>query len=618
MTCGFKKSHDNGLGLAEATACSAKGAMQALENKPPDANKQNAERDCERLFTRMGYSLPVPIQSMDHIDGTSDIIRLTTYHVKPQDWVQYWMDTDPKILGGGSSGTAGANFSAFWTLYRQRHPDHDVYKYHGHRLHQVIPLAVHGDEGRAVKRTNFMVASIESILGSTPDDSLSCSCENDLKKRPTIPSYEPDTALPAIDPHVLQTARAQLTNYKGHSYLSRWLIFGVGGWVYKKHPHIIDALFDELVKNMNDLFHNGVKLANNEMCFAACVGVKGDMDFHAKIMQLNRCYSNVGTKNRNRICHLCLAGDPMFDFEDFAETPGWLTTTSRLRPWDTNSPPSLSKLMFDERAPETMLRNDSFHIFKLGLGRDVVGGCLVMLLRLGFFDHANSSSNLDDRLKRSHSMFSLWCRANSKSPGLRSFSKAFFNIKTLTLSAPWANSKGSDTVLLLRWLLFTVRLELSHPTVQGHDRLLDCMQQVIEAGLGLAIMNRHGLWLERPCARLLYAHIMTLLRGYSVLGQQALALHMRAFIQKPKGHALHHLGMDLKQQLKTGCKLILSPQAWACEINEDYLGRISRLSRRVGFRLCEKRVIQRYFLKISALCRKRKEGKQQTHKKKKR
>lgn len=102
---------------------------------------------------------------------------------------------------------------------------------------------------------------------------------------------------------------------------------------------------------------------------------------------------------------------------------------------------------------------------------------------------------------------------------------------------------------------------------------------------------------------------MTLLRGYALLGQKALTLKIRAFIQKPKCHGVHHIAVSLKRQLKLGVPLVLSPQAFACEICEDFLGRISRLSRRVGFRLCHLRVIQRYFLKVSALIRKRKDQK---------
>eukprot|EP00435_Cladocopium_sp_Y103_P005960 s5325_g1.t3 len=475
-----------------ATAVSAKRAVLAVDNKP-DANPCNAERDFERLWQRKGYTIPIPIHHMDHQDATSETGLLRTHHVKPQDWVKYWMDTSPETIGGYNKD-AQTNFSAFWSLYRLQHPEHRVFQQHGGRLHRVVPMCIHGDEGRAVKRTNFLVCSVESVLGSLPDGRVSqgCSCEAKLMSRPSIPTYEPDIPPPAIDPNLLRVASEQLTNFKGHSYLSRMLIFGVGGWVYKKHPHIVDALFEELSKNMTDLFDNGVKVANGDTYYAACVAVKGDMDFHAKVMDLVRSYRHVGTKNRLEICHMCHAGNPECSFEDFRESPDWLSTLFKSRPWDTDTPPSLCQVPFDDQSPERVLQGDTFHLVKLGIARDVIGGVLILLLRLKFFDYEGQPVNLDSRFQRAHTFFALWCSATGKTPGLRSFTPSFFNMKKGLMSAPWASTKGSDSILCLEWLVFTLNQQISH------DTLLKQMLQVCEACLGVNMVHSHGLWLKRP------------------------------------------------------------------------------------------------------------------------
>lgn len=118
------------------------------------------------------------------------------------------------------------------------HPGHCVFTQHMHRLSRVVPILLHGDEGRAVKRTNYLVMSMESPLGSVPDSKISCDCCEALRCRRNLPTYGEEN-IGAISTATLETARKQLTNYKGHSYLSKWLLFGVGGWVYKKHPHIV-------------------------------------------------------------------------------------------------------------------------------------------------------------------------------------------------------------------------------------------------------------------------------------------------------------------------------------------------------------------------------------------
>ena len=343
--------------------------------------------------------------------------------------------------------------------------------------------------------------------------------------------------------------------------------------------------------------------------------IKGDMDFHKKFMNLTRSYGNLGRVRALRICHHCFAGESNYPFEDYAENPQWVNTMYLERPWVSDQPPALSRIPYDAASPEKILAGDLFHIQKLGVGRDVVGGILILLLRLKFFDHPGSTSNIDDRFARAHSMFALWCKAERRSPGLRSFTKAYFNMKSL-VSAPWSNSKGTDTILLLEWLAFTLKLNIRSPVVAGHDLLLQQMLQVCQSSLDLKMVHHHKLWMERPCAKKFYVVALTLLRGYAVLGRRSLGLGIRAFIQKPKHHALHHIALAVRDRLVQGDPLVSNPQMTACEINEDYLGRISRLSRRVGFRLVDLRVAQRYFLKVKALVNKRRSLKSQGPKKK--
>ena len=583
--------------LLEATAVSVSKTWNALRDREPV--ETNASRDMHACMEKMGYTIPVEVHTMNH---HSDLPKpITSYHIKPESWIQHWANDCPELLAGWN-GNRRENFSAFWHAYQVHHPSHKVFTEHEGRLRDVVPIILHGDEGRAVKRTNYLVLSMESPLGSLDDPTTrTCNCREEMGKRVGIPSYGQD--LGTLDAETIGICRNQVTNFKGHSYLSHFLLFGLGGWVYKKHPHVVDELVAETVKSLEKLFYSGVNTSCGTI-YAAIVGIKGDMDFHKKIMELERSYSNVGTKSALECCHLCLAGGPNVDFEDYAESPGWLQTLNLQRPWSTDNPPALSGVPYDDTCSEQMLQPDLFHIHRLGAARDLIGGILIFLMRLKFFDYPGSSINIDDRFKRAFSYFALWCASKGKSPGLRSFTKQFFNMKTL-ISAPWASCKASDSVLLLRWLSHTLKLNLENPIVPGHDNLLKRMLQVTEAALKLGMLHHHKLLLSRNCAKMFYVHTMTLLRGYAFLGNESLKIHIRAFIQKPKHHALHHIAVFIKKELEKGCSLILSPQCFACDMNEDFLGRISRLSRRVGFRLCDLRVIHRYFIKVKVLLRRR-------------
>ena len=595
-----KSSIKNNFHLAEATALSVDKSIRTLSGADPaDVDGHNASRDVHDKFTKMGYSLPLQIHETQHDMETPDHQTLTTYHVKPLDWMEHWMTNAPELLGG--SGNVFANFKSFWRVYQVTNPEHLVFEHHQQHLERVIPLLVHGDEGRAVKRTNYLVMSVESPIGSQYDPTMRCECHGKLVNRSGIPDYGTD--LGTLSGELLESARKQFTNFKGHSYLSRWLLFGVGGWIYKKHPMVVDQLLQMTADSLKELFHDGFDLHGMRI-FGAVIAVKGDLDFHKKTFNLTRSYANVGEKKQIPMCHSCLGGTPGIDFEDFAEEPVWETSMNVERPWPLDDPPILSQIPFSDNAPERILQWDMFHLFRLGVGRDIIGGILIMLLRLGFMDYEGSTVNLPDRFKRAHSMFALWAAVHHEHPGLRSFTKAFFNMKCL-ISAPWASSKGSDTILLLKWLRHFVKLNVEIPTVAGHERLLKEMLQVLDASLDLGMIHGHKLFLERACARRLYVSIMTVCRGYARLGQRALAAKIRAFVLKPKIHGMHHVAKQLQHELKKGATLIPNPAVYSCDVNEDFLGRISRLSRRVGFKLCDLRVIHRYFFKIVALLKRR-------------
>ena len=234
-----------------------------------------------------------------------------------------------------------------------------------------------------------------------------------------------------------------------------------------------------------------------------------------------------------------------------------------------------------------------------------MGGVVWVLLRKCFFDFPGGSKNLEARLERAYMNFLLFCQVSHEKPALRGFTKQFFHIKNQS-SAPWANSKGSDSLILMRWLRWYLKLNIQRPSVHGFEVLLSTMLQVCEACLELFdLVHGHNLFLDRPCATRMYIVILRFLRGYKLLGQKVLRMFIHAFVLKPKGHSLHHIAHCLRSGLESGSALIMNPEAHACEGNEDYVGRVSRASRRVGAVLVDKRVIRSVFLKTRALHRRR-------------
>ena len=595
----------------QATAVSVARCLAAARGEAATSSQEaNAQRSVQRMFERRRLSLPVPIASMDHEVVVGLSRSLVTYHVKPEDWIKYLLETDPSLLSG-VSGDMKANNKAFWTLYKLQHETHAVFSKHGHRLEDVLPVFLHGDEGRGKKKTGYLVMSFESPFGSTARKHTECGCAEYLASRPDLPSYGTcNEAL--LDPATLQVLRSMFTNYRGHSFLTRHLLFGLGKSTYKSNPHVVEALLREIASSFKRLFNAGVASGDDQRLFVAVAGVKGDFDFHKTFFDLERCYGKVITRHGvGHICHTCNAATgrthPGLDcppFEDFDDEPEWRHSMFQARPW--SALPILASLPFDVWwVQERMLIPDPFHLVKLGLARDLIGGIVIVLARKAFFDFEGSTRNLDDRLRRAESSFLMYCAACHERPAFRGFTRAFFHIKN-HMSAPYTNSKGSDSMILLRWLLWLVSLNMTQPVVQGYNGLLRLMKHCCKAVLGMfRLLHSHKLFLERSCATHLYILMMRLLRGYKLLGQRAILLAVRAFVLKPKAHGLHHVAFSLKGQLESGAPLVLSPECHGCEPNEDYIGRVSRLSRKVGAQVVDLRVIQRVFLKTRSLHQKR-------------
>ena len=531
--------------MPEATAVSVVRALASASGRETTASQEaHAERFVQGLFAKHNLSLPVPVVSLQHEVVEGHLADITTYHIDPRSWVKYWMAVDPAILAG--AGDPGINFETFWKVYQLQHGDHELFR-SGKDLRKVVPLYVHGDEGRSQKKTSYLVVSVESPIGSRERNSRPCTCSANLLASPGIPEFG------SLDPALIPDSntspfRCMSTNYSGHSYLSRHLVFGIGGWISKKNPHVVENLLQELANNLSELFHTGVTMGGSTF-FGAVAGIKGDMDFHRKYFFLDRSYANVGKRSAaGYICHSCQASNGgQYAFEDFAEEPGWAATLFQSRPWTRIS--ALTMIPYDVNCPERSLLPDPFHVVKLGSARDLIGGTLTVLCRKGFFDYPQCSKNFPDRLVRAHSNFTLWCSVSKEHPALRSFSMQWLNMKNL-MSAPWCSCKGSDSMILLRWLCWYLSLMLQQPVVDGYGELLSIMLQTCKAALGMfRLMHGHGLMLGRDCARYLYVLMMRFLRGYRLLGTKALNLRIRAFMMKPKTHSLHHLAYGIRCQL---------------------------------------------------------------------
>ena len=62
-------------------------------------------------------------------------------------------------------GHDAADFARFWDNWRTVQPDHPAFDLHPNRLHQLVPIWLHADEGTSQKKKGLMVLSWQGVLG---------------------------------------------------------------------------------------------------------------------------------------------------------------------------------------------------------------------------------------------------------------------------------------------------------------------------------------------------------------------------------------------------------------------------------------------------------------------
>lgn len=262
-------------------------------------------------------------------------------------------------------------------------------------------------------------------------------------------------------------------------------------------------------------------------------------------------------------------------------------------PWDPSDPPPLCRVPYSDQCPAGLYKRDMFHVIKHGVGREAAASILLLLAYLTYFDFPNETKNLPDRLSRGFQLFKLWCEAERKSTTLKNFTKANLHFTKAT-AFPFLGGKGYDATLALMWLEFFLRCCLLD--LKGdHKALLTCMLQLCQGTLNfIGIMHSHDMWLPRSCADFMMKCGLQSLRAYAYCARQCIDMKLRLFCMRPKFHSWAHTVYELREKVQAGHEHVLNPAIYNCEQNEDFIGRISRISRHVSTRLTTYRTLQRY------------------------
>ena len=515
-----------------------------------------------------------------HHEGRETVILP---YLKPRDVLTTLLTEDPWLLLGGLDPSPQAEelLSAFWTGYRLEHATHKVFQMAQDNvldLKHTIPLMIHGDGGRTSKKQPFEVMSLIAVLGLDTKKSLICRCPNpfDFTKNRTF-----------------QDLFLQKLNNKNNSYLSHFLLFAFPSKKFKKTPGLLKAMLRVVSDDIASCCTHGIVVKNQRWNFGV-IGLRGDAEWHAKTGVLNRSYQNVGHKNEIPCCHLCDAGSPRIPFEDFTRRASWKVTLGRHVPW--NDLPPYSSIPFepwDTGASASFFRYDPLHVFRLGIARNFIASCLILLCNEGYYDFPGDSHAVPERLSRCWMSFTLWCEAEKKTPAsMRSFSKEKLHYATTT-SFPFIGCKGSDTVLLLKYLRWFAGLQIQ---IAQSTEVLQLIKLGCHQGLGFQAIHGHRIWLPPHCRHEIYEFAKGFCHTYSRLAFIAMGRRLTLFGLVPKAHSLAHIYFDLERTWQNSVSL--NPAIWDTSSSEDFVGRVSKQSRRVGYRNIVGNTILAYRVKL--------------------
>ena len=547
---------------AEAPCSSAIRAAKAVIQEVPEAagssirnlakcSECNPERDVQIMSRKCGLSLGVKITQV-MIQGVSVAVLLLN------SWLRFMLQHNMWHIFSGldkpDPDRASAQWSIFWENYRAVCPSHPIYARAARgevKLSHTCALLIHGDEGRSRKKNAIFVLSAHSILGR--------GCNT--------------------NPAEAAVYASQKLNFTLHTWATRRLM-GVLPKGFYDQDDDQDSFFQDylqvFVQDLLEIYDKGIYSVTGEKHDFVVLNTIGDWPFLAKAFSLSRCFANVSKHPTSRkpatgICHACLADRPGYPWEDFSENPAWKQTINQESPF--NGSPALITLPHDRANPPSFIGQDCFHAWHLGAAKQCLASCLVLLV------HTFAGSSIPKRFEAMSSHFLDWCKRRKVNPNIRKITRETVGWPSRADYPNAAWSKGSTSTAVLRWFLFACN-DRSEFIEQG-SLLHTAFLAAKEIYKFFAKSYREHVWIFRDKAFEISAHGHTFLRLHSKLARQAFDTNQALFLYMPNLHRLAHLFHSLSDDARRA-SWARNVLIWDCQIEEDFIGRPSRLSRRVG------------------------------------
>lgn len=152
--------------------------------------------------------------------------------------------------------------------------------------------------------------------------------------------------------------------------------------------------------------------------------------------------------------------------------------------------------------------------------------------------------------------------------------------------------KGALTCNFMQWLVDL----LGKVPVDPQGLLMQCRAATYRLNSMFSVLYRAGAFLTEQEASYVSEQGLQFLRCYAKAAEVMFnASKQWCFPLYPKLHIFHHIMLDVKFKGESA-HLCCNPMLWGCQMDEDVVGRASRLSRRVNIRKVCLRALDRYLV----------------------
>ena len=249
-----------------------------------------------------------------------------------------------------------------------------------------------------------------------------------------------------------------------------------------------------------------------------------------------------------------------------------------------SSPPELIRLPhLPGRSPD-LFAFDLWHAFHLGTGKVFAASVLA------FISDEMAGGRIEERFEELTSQYLQFCEANRQSPFLGQITKETLgwpDRKTFP-NGQW--SKGHITTSLCAF----VEYWLDHANLVNKPLLRKCHEASQLINTCIRELYSNDLWIRSNEALRIASLGLRFLECFMELAATCFQQNISSFIYMPKIHIIHHIFDTMTTQaVDPNTPWVLNPLAHAVQQDEDYVGKVSRVSRRVSAPQVVRRVLER-------------------------